>query len=223
MGTDFSITVQIFFFNQYNMRFSVLRRIPIHKNRIGFPSTRNPAFKSFPHFLPKALKDTSARLRHPHHCSSSSLSCWWMVCWGGSWRREKNGHLQFIRAGIMSGELHWFSLGLTARTSGPVGSQHQAWRYWKAFFSTSRCREWRTGTNATDGNVGTHDAVGSGRHRWHRYLVSNSWRRLALFGNCSLKCSHSVEIVLVGHTHADRTAIINHQYYGKKVKSNKMN
>lgn len=66
---------RFFFFNQYNMRFSVLRRIPIHKNRIGFPSTRNPAFKSFPHFLPKALKDTSARLRHPHHCGSSSLSC----------------------------------------------------------------------------------------------------------------------------------------------------
>lgn len=59
MGIDFSIAVQIF--HLYDMLFSVLRRILIHKNRIGFPSTRNPAFKSFPHFLPKALKDTSAR------------------------------------------------------------------------------------------------------------------------------------------------------------------
>lgn len=155
-------------FHQYTLLFSVLRRIAIQK-RSGFPSTRNPAFKTFPHFLPKALKDTSAS---PSLDIPTTIALQvppadgWFVEEGAG--GGKNGHLQFIRVGIMSGELHWFSPGLTARTSGPVGSQHQARHYWKAFFSTSRCREWRTGTNATDGNVGTHDAVGSGCHRWHR-------------------------------------------------------
>lgn len=90
------------------MIFSGLRRIPIHKNRIGVPSTRNPAFKSFPQLVPKALKDTSARPSFDIPTTAApqvSPADGWFVEEGAG-GGGKNGHLQFIRAGIMSGELH---------------------------------------------------------------------------------------------------------------------
>lgn len=93
MDIDFSNAAQIFP-HLYDMLFSVLKRIPIHMDRIGFPSTRSPAFKSFPQFLPKALKDTSARpsLDIPTTAAPQvSPADGWFVEEGAG--GEKNGHL----------------------------------------------------------------------------------------------------------------------------------